>query len=72
MLKKLTVIVAVLLFSTTVFASCELKNKPDENNFSICSQQAEKGDAQAQFVLASMLYEGEAVAQDYDKSIQWF
>ena len=72
MLTRLTIIVAVVLFSQTTFAACVLLNEPDEKNFTQCSVQAEKGDAEAQFVLASMIYEGKAVEQDYDKSIQWF
>ena len=72
MIKRLTIIVAALLFSPTSFASCVLEAETDKANFTRCFQQAEKGDAAAQSSLGSMFYEGKGITKDYDKSVQWY
>ena len=72
MMKRFIIILAVWLVSSSAYASCVLETETDEKNFARCSEQAEKGDAEAQTTLGSMFYEGKGVAQDYDKAVQWY
>ena len=65
-------IVGILIFSSNALASCILKNDNDENNFSRCLSQAQKGDAEAQKNLGNLYVFGQGVSKNYNEALKWY
>jgi len=69
-MKRIAVSIMALLICTTVFADDE--DQIQERIFKSYLEQAEKGDANAQFIVASRLELGRGVAKDVDRAYYWF
>ena len=65
LLKKMMVALLSLGLAQAVLAD-------DVSDFKKTLQVAEQGNAQAQFSLGKMYYEGQGVRQDYTQAVQWY
>jgi uncharacterized protein len=67
---KTTLIALLTLFLSLPLVAAD-KDKPLPKDFKSLKVMAEKGDAEAQFRLASNFYYGEGVKKDYGQSFKW-
>ena len=74
-MKKGLLVILSLLFSFAVYANqcSEYWYKENyEKAFTSCKEEAEQGNAEAQYFLASMYDKGDGVEQDKQKAFYWY
>ena len=69
-----TIIIIVLLLCCTLMISACAKPRQvsSDNTQSVLFENANRGDASAQFDLGLMYYGGQGLLQDYTKAVYWF
>jgi TPR repeat protein len=65
-MKKLTICLVFVLFSLASFSLLACSSDFDKQN-----TLAQEGDAEAQYKLGKMYYDGEGVTKNYQKAVEW-
>jgi uncharacterized protein len=73
-MRYITLFLVLLMFviSNTSLANNLGVNKMDDNKYKKLQEQAEKGDAKAQYELANIYAKGEGVEKDLKKAVYWY
>lgn len=70
---KLFFFTQILWFvSLTAFANCYAPNQTNEANYNRCRQDAELGDAMAQYFVGQMYRKGDGVEKNSEQALSWY